>query len=235
LLYVSLFFSLGLTISCLTHRATTSLFVSLFVWVAWVLAVPNVAPAVAKVIAPAPAMREIDAEKEAVDREIGLRMQRLQQTGDLTYGDKVKREQEKLEQEREDRKARWDKFVGDANRRQDRWAGLLGRLSPSASWIYTASEMSQTGPSVYERFEQARRRMQTGMKSKHDELTKAWQATAFTQAPPIVLETLPSLRMSYPSFSDSLDVALNDLLLLLILNVVFFMLGFMLFLRYDVR
>ena len=53
--------------------------------------------------------------------------------------------------------------------------------------------------------------------------------------PKIRAEDIPSFHLTFPDAADSLRSALDDLLILLILNVVFFMLGFMFFLRYDVR
>ena len=41
--------------------------------------------------------------------------------------------------------------------------------------------------------------------------------------------------MSTPGFNQCVQVALNDILILVILNVVLFMASFMFFLRYDVR
>ncbi len=49
-LYISVFFTLGLLISSLTRRSTTSLVLLLFIWVVLVIIVPNAAPYIAKQI-----------------------------------------------------------------------------------------------------------------------------------------------------------------------------------------
>ena len=41
LLYISLFFAVGMFISTTTHKASTALLVALFVWVCWILVIPN--------------------------------------------------------------------------------------------------------------------------------------------------------------------------------------------------
>ena len=69
LLYVSLFFALGMLISTLTHRASTALIVALFVWVCWVLVIPNLAPVAARMISPLPSRNAIAGEKLAIAQE----------------------------------------------------------------------------------------------------------------------------------------------------------------------
>ena len=235
-LYVSVFFTLGLFISCCTHRSTTSLFLSLFVWAGLVLAIPNMAPVLAKIVVPAPARAEVEAEKRAVDQEIGLRLKRLAMvSGELNYGEKMKLEREKLEQEGKERKARWDRYLKDSVRQQGMLASVLGRVSPSAIWVYAATELAHTGATTFSTFDAAWRRMTRAMADKHDALASIRRASDWEEEPELDFDDLPSLRLSYPGFAQTMDSVLNDLLLLVVLNVVLFMSAFARFLRYDVR
>ena len=235
-LYISVFFTLGLLISCCTHRSSTSLFLSLFVWAGLVLAIPNLAPVLAKIIIPAPARGEVEAEKRAVDQEIDLRDRRLMMvSGELAYGEKIKHEREKLEQERKERKARWDRYLKDSVRAQSRWASVLGRISPSATWVYAATELAHTGASTFGSFEAAWRRMARAMADKHEALARIGRSTDWEVEPELNFDDLPSLHLSYPDFGQTMDGVLNDLLLLAVLNVLLFMSAFARFLRYDVR
>ena len=54
LLYLALFCSLGLMVSALAGGSSTALLVALFVWVGWVLVIPNLSPPVARAVAPSP-------------------------------------------------------------------------------------------------------------------------------------------------------------------------------------
>ena len=63
LLYLSVFFALGLFVSSLTARSSTSFLALLFVWVVLVLIIPKVAPAAAGWIRPAPFAHETLSEK----------------------------------------------------------------------------------------------------------------------------------------------------------------------------
>ena len=53
-------------ISTLAHRTSTALLISLLVWICWILVVPNMAPVVARLVAPVPGRQVIDAEKQAL-------------------------------------------------------------------------------------------------------------------------------------------------------------------------
>ena len=67
-LYISVFFTLSLAVSSVTHRAPTSLFLCLLIWVVWILVIPNLAPVLAKIIVPGHSKLKVDQEKMAVRR-----------------------------------------------------------------------------------------------------------------------------------------------------------------------
>jgi ABC-type transport system involved in multi-copper enzyme maturation permease subunit len=234
MLFISVCFTVGMFISCLTHRAATALFMCLFVWVAWVLAVPNVAPVAAKIISPAPSPRKIKSEKDAVDKEIDARKNHYQQSSGETWGGATyEREMERLDKEGDRRKTEWDNYLKERRRSQARWAQNLGRLSPSASWVYAAAYLTQTGPAAYERFEEARERMFKGMKQLDEKTDDYWDKNGKNMR--FEHDEIPILKTSLPVLGDSVNKALPDLLILAILNVLFFMASFAAFLRYDVR
>jgi len=232
-LYISVFFTLTLFISTTTHRSATALFVCLLIWVVWILAIPNLAPVVAKIASPAPSVEKINAEKHAVDREISLRMERLRLTsGELSYGKKMQQEWERLEQEGQRRKRRWDSFLADATQRQTDLAQTLGRISPAVCWTYSATSLMDTGPAGYGQFKDARKRL---MKDLHDFGRQLRQKREKEGTSLFTIDEVPSLQVARMSFATAAGNALNDILILLIVNVVFFLAAFVFFLRYDVR
>ncbi len=231
-LYVSVFFTVGLFFSTMTHRSATSLLLSLAAWVALTLVIPNLASVAARVIAPTPTPEKIMAEKRAIDREIDLREERLQLiTGSLSYGETTQREREKLEQEGEMRKRKWDSFYHEAIKRQISWAQNLGRVSPAAVWVYASTEMMQTGLQDYRKYRDSRSRLQKQLADVAER-----SANALRRDNPFdYRQELPALKQSRSDLSVSMDAALNDILILIILNVLFFMMSFAAFLRYDVK
>ena len=63
LLYISVFFALGIFISALTARASTSFLVLLFIWIALVIVIPGASVVVAELIRPIPSSNLIEEEK----------------------------------------------------------------------------------------------------------------------------------------------------------------------------
>jgi ABC-type transport system involved in multi-copper enzyme maturation permease subunit len=235
LLYVSVFFALGMMISTLTHKASTALLVSLFVWICWILVIPNLAPVIAKIVSPVPTLQKINAEKAAVDRETNIRTQRVRRNM-LGYGKKAEQMQEEIDKEGEDRKEKIDQFYEDVLQDQIDWSRNLARISPSGSFLFATTDLAGTGVGLFTAFRLGYRRF-------GDEFSEwGWEwDVAFhdndEQHPDsgwFQLESIPSLRLLEARLDDTVEAALMDILLLLVFNVLFFMLSYMFFLRYDV-
>ena len=64
-IYLSVFFTLGLLISTLSHRSSTALILVLFIWVIWVLGIPRAGVLTAKVIKPIQPTFSFGLEKRA--------------------------------------------------------------------------------------------------------------------------------------------------------------------------
>ena len=235
LFYIGVFISFGLLVSAAVHRRVTALFIALFVWVVWVLVLPNLTPTVAKLIAPAPSVRKITAEKQAVDREVDLLWRRLSL---ISAGEQFNQQEQRLEQERGSRKANWDRFLEQSLDTQNRWTEGLARISPFGSWIYAATDVTETGSRDYQRFEDARRRTIAAMGDAEDAYWKQRDqvyADGVGQMPILRDQTLPTMNITRPDVAQSLDTAMQDILILAIWSAVCFMGAFLLFVRYDVR
>ncbi len=236
LLYISTFFTLGLMISTLTHRSSTALLVSLLVWICWILVVPNMAPIAARLAAPVPGRQVIEAEKQAIDREVQLLMAGIGKR--KVYGDQ--KESESIRQDGESKKRKLEEFYQDKMSRQISYSKNLARLSPSASYLFAATRLAGTGPNLFDYFQKALDRFHQG----HDEFRQSMYSRdimEWTQSGPKVkdpdwfdAENLPRFDMFAESLDDSFDAALFDILLLAVFNVLFFMLSYTIFIRYDV-
>ena len=231
LLYVSLFFALGMMISTLTHRPSTALLVSLFVWICWILVIPNLSPVIAKIAAPVPTLQKINAEKIAVDRETQIRVQRVSRNM-LGYGKKAEEMRERIEQKGENRKRKLDHFYQEKLHTQIELSKNLSRISPSASFTYASTDLANTGVVLFANFKRSVKRYEDAFrewgedwhdKFHDDELPDNW----------FQMDQIPSLTMVPSHLDDTIDAALLDILLMAVFNVVFFMLSYAFFLRYD--
>ena len=234
-LYISACFSLGLLISTLAHRGATALLMALLVWIGWILVVPNLAPVVARLAAPVPSRQVIDAEQQAIDREAELLMGAI--TKSKVYGDP--QQMERIREETEQRKRKLDGFYKDRMSRQTSLSQNLARLSPSASYLLAATRLAGTGPDLFAHFSDAVERFH----GAHDDFRNRMYGNVSWRGgpnPDIQDEDwfdpgdVPRLSMFSESLSEAFDGALFDILLLVVFNVLFFLLSYVFFLRYDV-
>jgi len=235
LLYISAFFTLGLMISTLTHRTSTALLVALLVWICWILVVPNLSPVLARLIAPVPSRQVIDGEKQAIDRETQLLIAGIKKR--KVYGDEA--EMERIQSAADKRKNKLEEFYQDRMRSQMSLSQNLARVSPSASFLFATTRLAGTGPVLYRFFQQAQ--------EKFSEAAQQFQRSMYTQdlvewspqGPKVKdpdwfkADNLPHFEMFEERIGDSFNEALFDILLLVIYNVLFFMLSYTFFLRYD--
>jgi ABC-type transport system involved in multi-copper enzyme maturation permease subunit len=234
--YVAAFFNISLFVSTTAFRPATALLVCLLVWVASIIVLPNLGPVTARILRPTPSRKSIDTAKRVVDQEIDLKIQRLTLTsGELSYGSSVSRSKEKLDQERGERKRELDAYYQARLDEQLDLARTLGRLSPAACWTYAAVALTGTGPAAYDRFRRARETLSTQFTTYVDDMVRKADRTQWRERPKVVPEEIPTLHLSFPSTAEAFGSALDDLLILLIVGVAFFMLAFVFFLRYDAR
>ena len=125
LIYLSVFFTLGLFISTLTHRPATALIFGLFIWAIWALGVPRVGLLTARTITPVLSAGEHRQAKE-----------------------RVATRHEITEQERETLWQMDDAYVASVDR-QIKLGQTLARLSPMASYVYASTTLAQTGIADY--------------------------------------------------------------------------------------
>lgn len=233
LLYISLFFTLGLMISTLTHRASTALIISLFVWICWILVIPNLAPVIARIAYPVPSAEKITAEKMAIDQETQIKLQRISQQT-LSYGEEGRRLQEQITQDGEARQEKLDRFYREEFATQTSVSKTLSRLSPAASFRYATTELAGTGISSFIAFRQAHERFEdefddfaegiNDQRNNQGRLPDGW----------FEADQLPQFQMIGTRLDDTIEQLSVDLLLLLVYNVLFFMGAYFFFLRYDV-
>lgn len=223
------FYMLGLVVSCRTHRASTSLLILLLIWVVGVFLIPGIT------ISAMDRYRRMTSTPEkdiaAINEDFGMRQSK-----------------EPRPNFREDREAyakysvKWDELEDEKNRDiwnlQQRYLNQLYtqsdvvrwicRISPSESCVYAAEAMARTDVGVYRNFINHAR----SYHEPHREMIKLiWkdrdkyreEAKKFSKA----------IEVPSVNFSASLSAALPDICLLAILNVLFFMLSVLFFIRYE--
>ncbi|MFH1706703.1 MAG: ABC transporter permease subunit [Planctomycetota bacterium] len=228
-MYVGVFFCLGMFISALTASSNTALLVCFFVWVIWIVVIPNAAPVAAKVLAPIPSRQVIEELKKDADAELGRRIAEAQRSM-LSYSDELQKLTDELKAEAEAEKQHIEAFYDTRVRRQSRITGLLARLSPAGSYMFAVTTVAGTGLETYNGVAAAIGKYQSDYRATFNRLRGNRLAMPAGWLTP---DSLPRVNFPRMQLDDTLDAAMFDVLLLLLYNVVFFMLAFTAFLVYD--
>ncbi|MEE2659535.1 MAG: ABC transporter permease [Candidatus Latescibacterota bacterium] len=239
-LYLSCFYTLALAISVATHRSATSLVLSFLAWVVLVLAIPNIAPIVARSLVPVPSPGAIAGQQEALVRgiwaEIRPKMRQAERSQRGTLRDEARH------RIADETKRLMKNYLQKVDSQID--AGVaLARLSPSASYVYATASLAGSGLEDFaglrtyiDRYRvdymqalrdigEERNRQLEGVSDsdERDEIRNA----------PIDPDDLPVFVPDRRPMTEILVSADMDLLLLTVLNAVFFLASYVGFLRYD--
>ncbi len=238
-LYLSVFFTLALAVSVYTRRSSTSLVVNFLIWVLLVLAIPNVAPIVARAAVRIPSPGAIAGERDAIRTAAFSSMRGNWRNLSREERDALRAKADAEVTEKTER------LLDDYTRRLDTQvaAGVaLARISPSSSFVYATASLAGAGLDDYsglrkyidryrqqyldaiETIEQARRQQTEGMdREERDEIREA----------PVDADDLPAFVPQRRPMADVLAANDIDILLLVVLNGVFFLVAYVGFLKFD--
>lgn len=222
LLYIALFLSLGIFISALTRKSAASLIVLLLIWTVAAFVLPNLGTLVARQIVETPSVQALSEKRSQIwtreilllqveSRAAGGRAVGIRTGGNLAQAhfDAINRDQDRLE---EDYRRKFDRLV--------RLSKAINRLSPTASFVYAATELAGTGIDEEGRHKAEVLRFKDSVLSELKRSGKSQLGFAYRY------RTLGQVLARGTLF---------DLTELVVLAVLFFALGFVAFVRYDVR
>ena len=260
LLYLAVVYSLGLFVSCRTEMASTSITVLLLVWVVFILAVPNMAPYLTSRLLPTPSRESVDREKGEMMSEMSRKYmaaveEEVKRTGKnqmQVYQDSVF--QEKMKKVGEDHQKMLQKVEDDyaaKMQEQTRWSGIVARLSPLTSYNLAAFNLAASGIEQERRYIDALKQYSTSWEEYSNEKRKAWDEfmkqrqraggmITFTSQDMerfsnLDLSDYPRFDFEYMTFRERAASVWMDITLLGVWAILFFMLAYISFLRYDVK
>lgn len=251
LLYLSVFFTLGLFISTRTARSSTSFLILLFIWVTFVTIIPKAAVMTAARINPIPSVHEITAQKDAYLQEIQKesmqeQTQFFRENPRPEKSEEIAQWNERVRKWAEDIQQRLTAKIDEKNaaierdyqvkmRGQQRLALNLSRISPASALMFACMSLAGTGIDEHERF-------LNSVKAYKPIFTKWVNAKMMRtlnlgqgEQPKPELSDMPQHEFSPERLSDSFNRMLPDLLLMIFLIILFFVGSYVSFLRYDVR
>jgi ABC-2 type transport system permease protein len=247
LLYIMVFFTLGLFISARSTRPEVSFLVQLIVWICFVTVIPKTAVIAAGQIYPVPSVHEITAQKDAFLQDI--RGSSLKQSRDWLQEnlpkspDDAKGFNEKHKQFIEDRDHENDRKIDEYNsgletefqakrKMQEKIAINLARISPASALMFGAMNLGGTGIDEHQRFLSSIKNYKPAWAKWAGDNTIHNLASAAKKPD---LSDMPRHSFTPETLGQSVRRALPDFVVLTLLVVVFFAGAYVSFLRYDVR
>lgn len=250
LLFISVFFNLGLLVSSLTHRSLTAQITLLLCWVLLIFALPRASGMIARIIYPVKTQQTINMENSLVRKNIFdekaqalkdafLDSQRSDPDGaSLSYDEIRAPIMERLSEKERRQLDDIDRDFRTRKAYQLKIASALSRISPLASLTFAVTELSNTG--IHEMDN-----LFTSARQFHDIVTRDVHSRGYKDDIPglgmrmnldfINADAIPQYLTQSSSLAQSLQASWVDILLLFMFNVLFFVGAYVGFLRYDVR
>ena len=142
--YLAVFFSLGLLISCLTHRSSTSLVISLFVWTILVFLIPNLGNILARQFVEIPTVQQLELKREQSWTKNRFEKRRAVRSEHEEMDSRMREENDKLT---EDYRNRFNRLVKVSQN--------ITRFSPAAAFTFLATDIMGTGMAEERRLKRA--------------------------------------------------------------------------------
>ncbi|MYB01448.1 ABC transporter permease [Candidatus Poribacteria bacterium] len=258
LLYIAVFFAIGVVISTYLDNAKTALIVAFTFWVFAVLIAPRGAFVVAKLVAPTRTEQAVYMEKTALrnnltkdrDEKIKKKMNETFAGGDGSF---IRSDDERMnklkkpinEQFRQEFQDQTDKIDRDYRRekaRQEYVGETLSRIAPTASLTYIAMNLTQTGKLKRDGYFQTGERYYGQLDDSYfsevsddvlgqmTQLMNRMNDSSESETEKI----LPPPTLTEPSLSDTLRRSAVDISLLCLFALAFTTVAFLKFFRSDI-
>ena len=258
LLYIAVFFAIGIMISTYLDTAKTALIVAFTAWVFVVLIAPRAGFIAAKVISPTRTEQSVYMEKTALRNNLAKELdeekfktmsdvakgqgRRITITGDMqkeikermkpieeTYRLKLQNESDKIDRGYQREKKRQE-FIGET----------LSRITPTSSLIYLATNLAQTGKMKKNNYFQAGERYHSQLDAEYFNEMSNYLTNFLTGNKIIRINPSDTAKILSPpnlediSIEETFRHVFVDLLLLCFFTAVFTIVAFLKFLRLDI-
>ncbi|OHB62303.1 MAG: hypothetical protein A2Y76_01025 [Planctomycetes bacterium RBG_13_60_9] len=207
-IYLAVFFSLGLLISCLTHQASSSLVVSLSVWTLLIFLIPNLGNILARELVEIPTVQQLELGRTYSYWRMRFERQRVDRSEIPRLLARAAAESNQLA---EDYGNRFNKLVAVSQ--------TITRISPAAAFTFLATDIMGTG------LAEERRLKSTVLQYSHTIVE--WRGRG---------DPRPAFRYQRSTCGEMLaQGGLGNLLILMLCGTLFGTGAYVAFLRYDVR
>jgi len=207
-IYLAVFFSLGLLISCLTHQASSALVVSLSVWTLLVFLIPNLGNILARELVEIPTVQQLEVAHTYNVERMMFERQRVDRS---EFPKLLARATAESNQLAEDYRNRFNKLLAVSQN--------ITRISPAAAFTFLATDIMGTGVAEERRLKSA--------VLQYIHTIGEWSGPK---------DSRPAFRYERSACRETLaQGGLGNLLILLLCGILLGTGAYVAFLRYDVR
>ncbi|MBT4484675.1 MAG: ABC transporter permease subunit, partial [Candidatus Latescibacteria bacterium] len=225
LLLLSLFFNFGLLFSTLTHNSRNALILLLFSWALFVYVIPDISPYAAGAFRKLPSVQEILAKHLELSLQFEESRSERQDNLFVSEGENSQEQMDKVFEEIMERNIRevnqLDREFRSRLNNQVALARTLSSLSPVAVGTFLITDIAGTGIIAHEN-------LGSTIQEYWETVCEEW---SFLEE----MGDLPEFSERELNWKEIFVRDRIDVILLLVLNVVFFLGAYVAFLRYDVR
>ncbi len=250
-LYFSVFLTLSIFISASTAKSSTSFLVLLIVWIASVIVIPRASILISGRLVDVPSVDEINSKKSHYMRQISGETLSAMGNFKPTSNNDIMREfnefMDEINTERDEKVTKFNSQVNQERRNaqmeQEKLALNLSRVSPASSFYLISSSFAGTSMELEKNYhEQAKayqkvfadfQREKEGMTTGGGMMFIVRKAGV--EENPIDPSELPEFVFKPPSLESRINSALPDLGILFVYNFIFFLVGYVKFLKFDLR
>jgi ABC-type transport system involved in multi-copper enzyme maturation permease subunit len=218
-IYLAAFFSLGILISCLTHRSSTSLVISLFVWTILVFLIPNLGNILARQFVQIPTAQQLDLKRKQIMNRVLFEVKRIPKTRpdfeerQMALQLRAMAEGDKLDED----------YRNSINSLVKVSQSITG-ISPAPAFTLLATDIMGTGVAEERRLKKAAQ--------NYKDIVVEW----YTDENRDKGSEPPDFHYRRSSVKEILGQGgLSNFLILILFNILFFTGAYVAFLRYDVR
>jgi len=207
-IYLAIFFSLGLLISCLSHRSSTSLVISLFVWTILVFLIPNLGNILARQFVRIPTVQQLELKRKQSWIKQMFEKDRADVSEHREIDNRIREENDKFTE-----------YYRNCFNRLVKVSQNITRISPAAAFTFLATDITGTGMSEERKLKRA--------VLQYINILRDWDEEKGSS---------PVFSYQRSSIREVLSPGvLSNCLILILSNMLFLTGAYVAFLRYDVR
>ncbi|MEA2006158.1 MAG: DUF3526 domain-containing protein [Acidobacteriota bacterium] len=230
------FFFLGIFISTLANATSTTMVISLLIWVIIVILIPSTSVLLGTKFYPIQAPYEIESQKDMILQNIQKEADRevlewiANHPGESMTPELISSLNQKYLNKREREARKVEESYTKKLLTQLNISINIARVSPASCLSFAVMNLAETGFMTQQRFLQALNKYQGKFTNYINEKTKNIE-----QIQKVDLHDMPKFEYSKMSFKESLKLSLIDILILCIYLIFLFVGAYVSFLRYDLR